>query len=135
MPLTPPWPLETERLLLRRYEDGDFDCLFAMYSDADVARYLYHDPRTEDEVRDLLRRKIDGFELRAEDDWMSAAVALRDTGETVGDVAFHWVSDEHKTGEIGFTFAPSHQRRGYATEAARAVLRVAFDDFGLHRVI
>ena len=135
MALTPRWPLETERLLLRPYEDGDFEGLCAIHSDAQVARYLYNEPRTEEEVRDLLRRKIRGFELRQEDDWLSCVVVLRATGEMVGDVALHWVSELHKTGEIGFSFAPAHQGNGYATEASRAILRAAFEDFGFHRVI
>jgi RimJ/RimL family protein N-acetyltransferase len=45
------------------------------------------------------------------------------------------VSELHKTGELGFAFDPAEQGRGYATEAARAFLHVAFEDFGFHRVI
>jgi RimJ/RimL family protein N-acetyltransferase len=41
----------------------------------------------------------------------------------------------HRTGEIGFVFDPTAQGRGYATEASRPFLRVAFEDFGFHRVI
>ena len=41
---------------------------------------------------------------------------------------------EHGQGEIGFLFNPEHQGRGYATEAARALLGLAFERYGLHRV-
>jgi RimJ/RimL family protein N-acetyltransferase len=41
---------------------------------------------------------------------------------------------EHRQGEIGFLFHPDHQGRGYATEAARAMLRLAFEHYELHRV-
>jgi RimJ/RimL family protein N-acetyltransferase len=50
-------------------------------------------------------------------------------------MALHWVSDQHKTGEVGFIFNPAYQGRGYATEAARAVLAWGFDGMGFHRMI
>ena len=133
--MKPAWPLETDRLVLRPYAEGDLDALYAMYSDAEVVRYLDNDPRTRDEARALLDRKMAGSKLDAEGDWLGAAVVLRDSGRVVGDLAMQWVSEEHKTAEIGFVFDPEEQGRGYATEAARELLRVAFEDFGLHRVI
>jgi RimJ/RimL family protein N-acetyltransferase len=133
--MRPDWPLDTERLVLRPYEERDFDALYAMQSDAEAARWLYNEPRDLAEVRDLLGRKIAGSEWREEGDWLSGAVVLRESGDVVGDLSLHWVSKEHRTGEIGFMFDPARQRHGYATEAARAVLRLAFEDFALHRVI
>src|SRR5436305_12592885 len=133
--MKPQWPLETERLVLRPFADADLDDLHRIYGDEEVMRYLYHEPRSRDDARALLERKIAGDELRAEDDWLSAAAVTRDGGRFVGDVSLHWVSEVHKTGEIGFAFDPAAQGRGYATESARAFLRVAFEEFGLHRVI
>ena len=52
--LEPAYPLETERLLLRPFVGGDFDALFAMHSRADVARWTYWEPRSEEEVRKTL---------------------------------------------------------------------------------
>jgi len=50
-------------------------------------------------------------------------------------VALQWVSELHRCGEIGFTFNPEHQGRGYATEAARALLPFAFETMGWHRLV
>jgi RimJ/RimL family protein N-acetyltransferase len=102
--MKPDWPLETERLVLRPFAHKDLDALYATYSDGDVVRYLYNDPRTYDEARELLARKTAGTELTAEGDWLGAAVVARDTDSVVGDVAMQWVSEEHKSGEIGFVF-------------------------------
>jgi RimJ/RimL family protein N-acetyltransferase len=133
--MKPDWPLETERLVLRPFEEGDLDAVYAMQSDAEVTRWLYEEPRTLEETRTLLGRKIARKELAAEDDWLSAAVVERESGQCVGDMALHWVSKEHKTGEIGFIFHPAHQGLGYATEAARAFLAFGFDGMGFHRII
>jgi RimJ/RimL family protein N-acetyltransferase len=133
--MKPDWPLETARLVLRPFEEGDLDALHRMHSDAEVARWLYNEPRTREESRDLLGRKIAGDRFRAEDDWLSAAVIERETGEVVGDMALHWVSRQHRTGEIGFIFDPVFQGRGYATEAARPFLGFGFEEMGFHRMI
>jgi RimJ/RimL family protein N-acetyltransferase len=131
----PDWPILTERLLLRSYGEGDFDGLYAMQSSEDVVRWLYNDVRNESEARDLLARKIRGAAFEAEGDWLSTAVTLRDSGAFVGDIALHWVSEEHRCGELGFMFDPGHQGKGYATEAARALLPFAFETMGWHRLI
>jgi RimJ/RimL family protein N-acetyltransferase len=133
--MEPDWPLETERLVLRPFEEGDLDAFFAIQSDAEVARWLYNDPRSLEETRELLGRKVAGRRFTAEDEWISAAVIERENGQLVGDMALHWVSAEHKTGELGFIFDPAHQGRGYATEAARAFLAFGFEGMGFHRMI
>jgi RimJ/RimL family protein N-acetyltransferase len=133
--MRPDWPLETERLVLRPFDEGDYDALYAIHSNAEVSRYLYNGPRDREQVRELLGRKIAGAEWHQEGDWLSAAVVRRETGAVVGDLALHWVSDEHRTGEIGFSFDPAHHGHGYATESAHAFLRLGFDHFALHRMI
>ncbi len=131
----PRWPLETERLLLRPFGPDDLEALFAIQADESVARWLYNDPRTLEETRELLVRKIGGAALHGEGEWLSAAAVLRTTGELVGDVSLHWASEAHGQGELGFVVHPEHQGRGYATEASRPLLDFAFGPLGLHRVI
>jgi RimJ/RimL family protein N-acetyltransferase len=131
----PRWPLETERLRLRPFGPDDLEALFAIQADESVARWLYNDPRTLEETRELLARKIGGAALHGEGEWLSAAAVLRTTGELVGDVSLHWASEAHGQGELGFVVHPEHQGRGYATEASRPLLDFAFGPLGLHRVI
>lgn len=133
--MRPNWPIETERLLLRPFDADDLAALHAIHSDEGVVRYLYNDARTLEEVRHLLDRKIAGAAVRAEGDWLSAAVALRETEELVGDVSLLWASEVHRQGELGFVVHPTHQGNGYATEASRPILAFAFETLGLHRVI
>jgi RimJ/RimL family protein N-acetyltransferase len=131
----PDHPLLTERLLLRPFATTDFDGLLAIQSRADVARYLYWDPRTSAEVRETLAVKIRATAIVSEGDNLSLAAELRSTGELIGDCNLHWTSAEHRQGEIGFVFHPDHHGRGYATEAAEALLALAFDGLRVHRVI
>lgn len=131
----PSWPLETERLTLRPFEPTDLEALHEIHSDEGVARWLYTEPRTLAETRDVLSRKVEGSALRREGDWLSAAAVLRGTGELVGDLSLNWASEEHRQGELGFLVHPRHQGRGYATEASRPLLAFAFEQMGFHRVV
>jgi RimJ/RimL family protein N-acetyltransferase len=133
--MSPDWPLETERLTLRPFVEDDFDAMHAMRSSPDVSRYLYQEPATPEQTRDRLSRLIASPAWTKEDDWFSAAAVERASGVTVGDLAFHWVSEGDRTAEIGFVFDPRHQRKGFATEASRALLDWAFARAGMHRVI
>jgi RimJ/RimL family protein N-acetyltransferase len=129
------YPLLTERLLLRPFATTDFEALLAIQSHADVARYLYGDPRTSAEVREALAVKVRATAIVSEGDNLSLAAELRSNGELIGDCSLHWTSSEHRQGEIGFVFHPDHHGRGYATEAAEALLALAFDELRLHRVV
>ncbi len=131
----PDFPIETERLLLRRYEPGDFDALLAIQSRADVNRWLYSEPRGAEEVRAILERKLGETALRDEGDTLAVACVRTDTRELIGGCMLHWTSREHRVGEIGFIFHPDHHGHGYATEAARPLLEFGFATVGLHRIV
>ncbi len=128
-------PIGTRRLLLRPFTPEDFDALFAMQSRPEVARHLYWEARTEPAVRTALEKKLASVGIHAEGDVVALAAVLADTREMVGDLILQLISAEHQTGEIGFIVHPDHQGRGYATEAAREVLRIGFEGVRLHRVI
>ena len=133
--LSPDWPVETSRLTLRPFVDGDFDAMHAMRSDAEVARYLYGEVLSPEQTRNLLAQKMAAPAWTREGEWLSVAAVERESALTVGDVSMRWVSERDGTAEIGFIFDPRHQGKGFATEAARRLLDWAFGSGGLHRVI
>jgi len=127
-------PIETSRLRLRPFVTGDLDALFSYQSRDDVTRYLLWGPRSRDEVRHGLELKIAATAIRSEGDFLALAAESVQTGEIVGDAVLGFVSQEHAHGEIGYIVHPDHHGLGYATEMARPLLRIAFEDLGLHRV-
>jgi RimJ/RimL family protein N-acetyltransferase len=131
--ISPRLPIETSRLLLRPLRSGDLAALNAIQSREDVCRWLYWGPRSQDEVREALERQIAASRDRPADG-VSLAVEPVATGELVGHVSLSVGPPEHRQGEIGFLMHPDHQGRGYATEAAAAMLAVAFETYSLHRV-
>jgi RimJ/RimL family protein N-acetyltransferase len=123
-------PLTTERLLLRRFTDGDLDALLAYRNDPEVARYQSWESCSEEDGRHLiavvktLRPGIPGC-------WLQVAVELQETRELIGDVAFSVNAEDPAWAEVGFTFARASQGRGYATEAMACLLHYLFETLGI----
>ncbi len=133
--LQPTYPIFTERLALRPYEEGDLDALADMLRMPEVVRYLYWDVKSREEAAEMLTRRTTCGAIREVGDWLVLAVTLRESGTVLGDVILKWESQEHRQGEIGFVFHPDHHGKGYAAEASRVVLRLGFEDLGLHRIV
>src|SRR5207253_2150933 len=70
--------------------------------------------------------------IERDDDWIEPAIEV--DGRVIGHLYLRVHSLEHRGAEIGWTLHPDTQGRGYATEAASALLDVAFGELGLHRV-
>jgi RimJ/RimL family protein N-acetyltransferase len=127
--------LTGERVVLRRFHPGDLTEFVAYRSSPDVARYQSWDapyPREEGErfIREIAKDHPD-----TAGEWFQFAVALRATGQLIGDCAAMPLADDPRQCEIGFTLAERHQGHGYATEAVRLLIGYLFTVRGKHRII
>jgi RimJ/RimL family protein N-acetyltransferase len=131
-------PLRTERLTLRLMNEGDLDDIYGYQSREDVCRYLLFEPRTREEVAEKIARHAVATTLEKDGDYLQLAVELQATPDApsrvIGDSYFTISSLENSRGEIGWTLHPDFAGHGYAAEAARAVLDIAFRTIRLHRV-
>ena len=132
--LRPEYPIETERLLLRPFDDGDLDAVFAMQSLPEVAEYLYWEPRGRGEVAQQLERLKSMTRIDESSDSLRLAAVRKDTGALVGDYSLQLHGREHGQGEIGYITHPAHQGLGFATEGSLPLLRLGFDVLELHRI-
>jgi RimJ/RimL family protein N-acetyltransferase len=133
--LEPTYPIDTARLVLRPLVETDIDELLTYRGRADVCRYLTFEPMTREVLRARLHTDLSRTEITAEGEALTLGVRVRDTGRLVGDVVLFFRSEEHARGEIGYAFHPDAGGRGYASEACAAMLDLAFDGLGLHRVV
>jgi RimJ/RimL family protein N-acetyltransferase len=125
-----PLPLRTARLEVRLMAPGDAQALARYRSLPEVARHQsWETPFTVEQARAMLADQ-QGLAGPMAGRWVQLAV--EQGGEVVGDVAVH-LSDDGATAEIGFTMHPAQQGRGFATEAAGAVVDGLLVD-GVHRV-
>ena len=124
--------LTTDRLVLRRFRPDDAEVLAGYRSDPAVARYQSW------ETPYPVRKAQYAIETMAAADpaqpgWFQFAVELTAERVLIGDVGVN-LHDNLMQADLGYTFAPRWQGRGYATEAVRAVLDHLFRVQGLHRV-
>jgi RimJ/RimL family protein N-acetyltransferase len=125
------WPRRTERLTLRPPRLADIDAVHAYRSDPDVARFLTAVATTREE---LAVRLLGGG---------NALVVERD-GVVVGDLMLRvddaWSQAEVRElavgteAEVGWCLSPLHRGQGYAVEAVRELLTVAFE-LGVRRAV
>lgn len=123
--------LQTERLELRELEEADFDALCAILRD-ERTMYAYEGAFSEEEAREWLARQIARYEKWGFGLW---AVVLRAGGGMIGQCGLTmqpW--KEREVLEIGYLFNRAYWGRGYATEAARACKRYAFERLGAAEV-
>jgi [ribosomal protein S5]-alanine N-acetyltransferase len=122
--------LETPRLVLRRLASDDADAIFTTYAqDPEVSRYLTWAPhRRIEETQSFLRLCEDGWARGTVFGW---AIVERESGRLVGSIDIR--RDEHRA-EIGYVLARSAWRRGYATEAASAVVAWGLAQPAIQRV-
>jgi RimJ/RimL family protein N-acetyltransferase len=133
--LAPVYPVRSARLLLRPLTEADVDDLVEYRSLPEVCRYVPFEPQSADDVIARMNSAWRQQTLDQEGSSITLGAELKDSGKLIGDVMLRWLSAEHHCGEIGYVFNPAYAGRGYAAEAAHAGLHLAFDDFGLHRVM
>ena len=123
--------LETERLYLREMNQGDFCSLCEILQD-ERTMYAYEGAFSDQEVQEWLDRQLSRYEKWNFGLW---AVILKETDKMIGQCGLTmqpW--KESEVLEIGYLFNRLYWHRGYATEAARACKKYAFETLGTSEV-
>jgi [ribosomal protein S5]-alanine N-acetyltransferase len=124
--------LHTARLRLRPFNDADADTLFALHSSAYVLRYWDAPPWSE---RVRAERFITACrQMAAEGTGTRLAIERVSDGAFIGWCGLARWNPDYRSASLGYCFDDAAWGRGYATEAARALLQWAFDTLDLNRV-
>ena len=129
------WPVRTERLRIRPASAGDLDATWAFRRHPEVSEWLTQSTQDRETYAEVFLEPtrlactliaehdetvVGDLMLRIEDPWAQTEAAARARG---------------RQAELGWVIAPEHSGRGYGTEAARALLRICFEDLELHRAV
>jgi RimJ/RimL family protein N-acetyltransferase len=126
----PDLPLHTERLVLRASRPEDAAAFAPAWADEDYARHLLTGTMNAAEVAEVRRRRAaEGPGSRV------LGLVVEHDGQVVGDLVLFLQGTGWAQAEVGWTSLPQHSGHGYVTEAARALVDVAFDHYGVHRVV
>ena len=135
-------PLRTERLVLRPIEAADAADVYEYQRLPEVIRYLPWPERDRTEGFEHTAKRAAERILAADEDFVVLAATLPGTRSTddparnrvIGDFMVRVSSVQHARIELGWVLHPDFQGRGYAREAAGAVLDFVFETLGPHRV-
>jgi RimJ/RimL family protein N-acetyltransferase len=125
-------PISTERLILRRFEGTDLDAFHAYHSLPDTARFLPGEAKSYTKAMESVG-KYANFVFEKEGDWVCLAIVPEGSPGLVGEVVLKWLPGRGQ-GEVGWTLAPAARGKGYGAEAADAVLKLGFEELGMHRI-
>jgi RimJ/RimL family protein N-acetyltransferase len=128
------WPISTERLLLRRATPDDVDATWVFRQLPETQEWVVAATVTYDDYRERFLRE----------EQLANLLVVELDGRVIGDLTLAiqdgWaqreVADQAKNvhGELGWTLDPSYGGKGYATEAVRALIDIAFRRLGLRRL-
>lgn len=125
--------IETERLILRRFEYSDNASMRKNWIADKNIQSLYREPvyTTELEVKELLDKYIGSYE---KEDYYRWAVIDKLSGECIGQIAFYLVDSTNNFAEIEYCIGSDFQCKGLATEATKAIISYGFEKINLHKV-
>jgi RimJ/RimL family protein N-acetyltransferase len=127
-------PIRTERLILRPPRLSDAEAAYERRRLPEVARYQdWEMPYTRERAEKSIA-KVEAMDRPVEGEgWSVTVVAAEAPDQILGDVYVEtrWGG---RSGYFGYTFHPDHWGRGYATEAAQAIVHYLFTDLGVSRV-
>lgn len=119
--------IETERLLIRKFELKDLQAIYEYTSDIKVMKYIPEGVFTKDTAKEFITLNMGE---KAE----KYAVVLKKENILIGHIFFGKYFGDH-TYEIGWVLNPKFHNHGYASEAAKAMIAYGFEKMKLHRII
>ena len=131
--MSEPFPVNGQRVVLRRLVAADLPAFQQYRSDDDSGRYQGWSPMSDADAAEFIARMGAAAAFQP-GEWLQVAIAARSTGRLVGDIGLHLSADAGEA-ELGFTLQRSAQGQGMATEAVRLAIDVAVrtDDGGAYR--
>jgi RimJ/RimL family protein N-acetyltransferase len=126
-----PEQLESIRLILRQFQDADWQNLHECYSDEAATTFTYHRALTEGETWRIMCSMIGHWQIRG---YGPYAVEEKLTGRVLGAVGF-WYPNDWPEPEIKWSLAREHWGKGFAKEAAGLVRETGSEYLPDHRLI
>lgn len=126
--------LETERLILKKTNQADFDEIFKLRSDSDVMRYAGRGVKTEEEVQKFFDTAISYQEKHG---MGFCSVFEKETDDFVGQAGIFHIGfyDEQPEIEITYRLHKKYWRRGYGTELTRALIHWGFEHLPVEKLV
>jgi ribosomal-protein-alanine N-acetyltransferase len=125
--------LRTERLILREFVPEDWRAVYAYQNDPRYLEFYEWEHRTESDAKAFVQMMIDQQceTPRTKFQW---ALVLASNHKLIGNAGIRKRSLKTYQADMGYEIDPREWHNGYATEAARAILKFGFEQLHLHRI-
>ena len=110
--------IETERLILRRYQESDLDAIYEIITDERLSKYIKFPNLTREEELEYIRKWICEADESKYEKWV---IEIKATGEVAGNIDVNTVVKKHNYCNVGYTIRYNYWGNGYAAEALKAV--------------
>lgn len=122
---------ETERLRMRRVMEADKPVIFKGLSDPEITQYLTIHFNSLDEIQSQLDFYENHWRKQTGIFW---GIELKETKLLTGVIGIYDINSAHRKAEIGYWLLKENWGSGIITEAARLVLKYAFEELDLNRI-
>lgn len=128
--------IETERLLLRPTEESDLKTLWEILCIPDVHKYYLTCKMNFDWEKEKVWQ-YKKLERAKNPDVFQWSIVLKETKECIGQISVHEARleddaiNDFSIRGIGWFINPPYQRKGYATECAKEILKYMFEEVGI----
>ena len=122
--------LETERLILRRYNESDLNAFYEILHDDRLHEYIPFPDLTLEQELEYIRNCMKDVETDKCEKW---AIVLKENNETLGNISVNTIVKKHNYCDVGYVIRYDYWGKGYATEALKVVSDYLLDS-GYHLV-
>jgi ribosomal-protein-alanine N-acetyltransferase len=125
--------ITTERLTLRPFRDDDWKAVHEYALDPEISKYQEWGPNSAKDTKLFVSKCIQSTNSHKGNIFFFS-ITLKPSDTHIGGCVLTAEKSEPGEASIGYTIARSYWKNGYASEAANALLELAFTNLGLTRV-
>jgi [ribosomal protein S5]-alanine N-acetyltransferase len=126
--------LFTPHLTLREFRESDLDDMCIYMTDPETQRYEHTPPLTREEIQLRIQKSIEAQPVNPRTRF-DMALTCSPEDRVIGHVSLSLIDLRIREWEIGWAVNRQYWCQGYASEAALALLHLAFTQMNAHRVI
>ncbi len=125
--------LETERLILRKFEISDAENMFKNWSsDSEVTKFLtWETHKSIDDSKEIISFWIHEYE---KPDFYQWAIVLKETNEVIGSITVVKIMEQVNLVETGYAISRKFWGKGITTEAFKKVIEFLFEKVGVNKI-
>lgn len=110
--------LETERLVLRRYEEADIDMQYEIITDDRLSKYIKFPDLTKEEELEYIKECIKNADDSKYEKWV---ITLKDNNIPIGNISVNEINKKNNYCTVGYVIMYEYWGKGYASEALKIV--------------